>query len=535
MLEMLLLDHPDRAYVTDLISSLRIGADVLMQREPQVSFECKNLQSANKDPLTVDRLIAVEVERGYLSGPYDVLPFYIYRVNSVGLSYGKYTKKARLIVDCSSPHENDKHPSINSLINKEDCTLKYIRIDDAIIAIHKSGRKSKLCKVDVTDAFKIYPIRQDLWRWHCIKWRSKYYFFMRLCFGSRISCKIFDKLSRAISWIATRHYQIETIFHLLDDFLTVDDPAYPAHVTMDNLKRLFSDLNIPLAEHKTSGPTTCLEFLGIILDTQAMEARLPLEKLERIYNLIESLSRRHTVTKVELLQILGHFNFAARVIPIGRSFVSHMIELSTKVKQLHHHITIDHECREELRMWVSFLKDWNGVSIFLEPTVTDAFDLELFTDSSGTLGFGAYWQGKWFQGRWPENIRVDTDPSISMAFLELFPICICALLFGPLWCTKRILVHCDNQATVHIIRKSRSRSPPVNQLMRELSLAMARYNFAITAQYIKSGDNNIADALSRFQMRRFRMLAPHAEATPLQIPRHMWDLLQQTALYGRQH
>jgi hypothetical protein len=35
---------------------------------------------------------------------------------------------------------------------------------------------------------------------------------------------------------------------------------------------IFNRLNIPLATHTTLNPTTCLEYLGIILDTEKLEA-----------------------------------------------------------------------------------------------------------------------------------------------------------------------------------------------------------------------------------------------------------------------
>ena len=41
-------------------------------------------------------------------------------------------------------------------------------------------------------------------------------------------------------------------------------------------------LGIPLAIEKVEGPAMVLDFLGIVLDTERMEARLPKDKLERI-------------------------------------------------------------------------------------------------------------------------------------------------------------------------------------------------------------------------------------------------------------
>ena len=76
-----------------------------------------------------------------------------------------------------------------------------------------------MCNTDVSDAFKLVPIHPSLWPYQAIKWQGKYYFYTCLVFGSRSS------------------------------------------------------------PHKTVGATTCLEYLGIILDSTSLEARFPVNKI----------------------------------------------------------------------------------------------------------------------------------------------------------------------------------------------------------------------------------------------------------------
>jgi hypothetical protein len=122
------------------------------------------------------------------------------------------------------------------------------------------------------------------------------------------------------------NYEISIIFHLLDDFLTVQPSNTSGHKTMALLNMIFNRLNVPISEKKAIGPTTCLEYLGIILDTGSMEARLPEDKVSRIIDFIESFLRNRSVRKRELLQLLGHFNFAARVVLPGRPFVAYLMK-----------------------------------------------------------------------------------------------------------------------------------------------------------------------------------------------------------------
>jgi hypothetical protein len=48
----------------------------------------------------------------------------------------------------------------------------------------------------------------------------------------------------------------------------ISSSNYTAERTMGLTTMIFNRLNIPLATHKTLGPTICLEYLGIILDKE---------------------------------------------------------------------------------------------------------------------------------------------------------------------------------------------------------------------------------------------------------------------------
>ena len=118
-------------------------------------------------------------------------------------------------------------------------------------------------------------------------------------FGSRSSPKMFDWLSQAICWIAHHNYGIDFILHLLDDFLTVDSPNVTADRTMAILSLIFNRLHIPIAPHKTVGPTVELQYLGIILNTSTMQAKLPKEKILRI-NILDRYESKNSISKRDI-------------------------------------------------------------------------------------------------------------------------------------------------------------------------------------------------------------------------------------------
>ena len=160
--------------------------------------------------------------------------------------------------------------------------------------------------------------------------------------------------------------------------------------TMALLTLILNKLGLEYSLPKTVGPTTSLEYLGIILDTQAMECRLPEDKLFRTYTMVKEFWGKSKCTQQELLSMLGHLGFAARVVPPGRTFMFRLFLAAYSVTKLYHRVYLNREAKADLAMWSGFLGDWNGVSLFLEPTETTSVDMDLFTDAAGSIGFGGY-------------------------------------------------------------------------------------------------------------------------------------------------
>ncbi|XP_069129257.1 uncharacterized protein [Argopecten irradians] len=144
-----LRDHPDRHFVEYLCDGLTYGFDTLVPDIPLPSKVCKNLQSALKDSDTVTELIHKEVIKGFLQGPFHALPFSSYRVSPIGVAYGKYSGKPRLIVDLSSPHEDDDHPSFT---------------DGEVPQVSSRGQQPAVCRTNSIRGFLgLTPIVDNLW------------------------------------------------------------------------------------------------------------------------------------------------------------------------------------------------------------------------------------------------------------------------------------------------------------------------------------------------------------------------------------
>ena len=91
-------------------------------------------------------------------------------------------------------------------------------------------------------------------------------------------------------------------------------------------------------------------------------------------------------------------------------------------------------------MWLNFLNHWNGVSLFLGGDVLSSPDLQLFTDASGSHGYGGYLNGEWSQATWLPQHLLNPTIGISIDWQELFAIYIACYLWGPSWSGKHICV-----------------------------------------------------------------------------------------------
>ena len=91
-----------------------------------------------------------------------------------------------------------------------------------------------------------------------------------------------------------------------------------------------------------------------------------------------------------------------------------------------------------------FIDQWNGIGLFLSPLWETSDALSLFTDASGSLGYGGIFQKRWFQGKWLPCQQLG-QRGVSIVWQELYAINVACHLWGAHWTSKRIHFYYDNQ------------------------------------------------------------------------------------------
>ena len=85
--------------------------------------------------------------------------------------------------------------------------------------------------------------------------------------------------------------------------------------SLSSMLLTFTNLGVPIAANKTEGPSTTLEFMGVILDTVRMEARIPGDKVERIQAFLALYLTKKSCTLRNCNLFLGHWTFFEKLTP----------------------------------------------------------------------------------------------------------------------------------------------------------------------------------------------------------------------------
>ncbi len=143
--------------------------------------------------------------------------------------------------------------------------------------------------------------------------------------GSRSGCVILKSFSEDIQFLADA-WGCGSMSNVLDDFLMVSASKQVSDGRLSAFLSLCRLLGIPVVVEKNE-TGTCLVFLGIMLDTIRMEARLPQDKLQKCLRLIQSYIQLQKISFKQLESLAGQLNFACKVVRPGQPFLHWLYNL----------------------------------------------------------------------------------------------------------------------------------------------------------------------------------------------------------------
>ena len=268
-----LVSHPDSDFASRVLDILDNGASTGYEG-PERQIESPNWPSTVKFAAAVQADIKSDLEKGRKVGPFHSPPLENFVVSPLGAFARKRSGKVRVIHDLSWPPQR----SVNDGIDRDQCSLKYISVDNAVAACAENeSEEPVMAKLDLAEAFKHIVVNPRDWHllgsvWDpaCINQPGpkEYYFSTVLEFGMRSSPVLFDHVAAALQYIMIRSGASEHTLRYMDDYITISGDIRSCQASLDIMIECCHKAGFEIQPSKVTAPDTCIEFLGVIIDTK---------------------------------------------------------------------------------------------------------------------------------------------------------------------------------------------------------------------------------------------------------------------------
>ncbi|XP_073405955.1 uncharacterized protein [Dendrobates tinctorius] len=262
---------------------------------------------------------------------------------------------------------------------------------------------------------------------------------------------------------------------------------------MSALERLGWLLNIKKSRLQ---PMRVQQFLGLILDYEKQECRLPPEKLVRLHYHVLNASNNPTMSLRRAMSLLGSLSSCIPAVQWAQ-FQSRTLQGEVLAHQrvlggyLEGQLTLSRNTRESLEWWLDKDNLSRGV-----PWEYDIF--RIITTDASPSGWGAHMSEILVQGLW-EHHQIEMSSNLKeLTAVEQAAKRLLVYLQG-----HHVRVFSDNQVTVaYINHQGGTRSKPLMNVAERLFQLAERHFLSLTALHIKGKENITADFLSRNLLRQ---------------------------------
>ena len=420
------------------------------------------------------------------------------QVHSLG-AVPKPNGSVRHITDCSMPR---KH-SVNNFMKSTFSTFSFSTIDNVISSVKKD---CYMATIDLQDAYRSVPISPSDRKHFGLLWDFNdgdgptYLTDNFLCFGSRCSAFIFNRLTYAVSrYMNEKGY---CCYNYLDDFIVIGASYDESCRGQNFLIPTLRNLGFYISWKKLSSPTQHCRYLGIDIDSVDQKLLLPADKIIKFQRELAFWSSKRTATKLQLQRLCGILNFCCKVVRGGRIYMFHMIQLLKLFKDKQK-IYLPKSFHDDISWWATFAEYFNGTADFFDPVDNS---VELYTDACLTglaaICFNDYYQAKVIPCAVDEiyyepvsanayNAFVPLEHAANINVLELIAVLVALHRWSDDFRNCRIICYCDNLQVCYNLAKDKTCNMLSNRCLREIFWLCVRNNIYMSPAYID------ADYLSR--------------------------------------
>lgn len=147
---------------------------------------------------------------------------------------------------------------------------------------------------------------------------------------------------------------------------------------------------------------TCITILGIVLDSEKLQARLRADKRYKTLTLLDEWSAKCFCKCCRLESLIAHLHHACKVALQGRTFLCRMINLLCAFRHDDHPIRLNQESGQDLISAGGRSCSKLGMAsvFFCLPIWVPIPDFQVSLDAACSLGYGAIFKSCWFSGAW---------------------------------------------------------------------------------------------------------------------------------------
>jgi len=231
-------------------------------------------------------------------------------------------------------------------------------------------RDDWLTSIDVADAYPHVLIHPEDRRYVRFIWEGVHYQFRAVCFGLASAPRMFTKIMRPIMALL-RAAGIRSVVYLDDIFLMAPSRGDSLEKTQRAVDTLvhFGFLVSPKSE---LDPRRVQDFLGMTVDSHAMELRVPHKKVKNFKDAVRRCLQRNAAGSLslrELAGVLGKITAMTPAVLPARLLSRHLLDCKNRAMATGDTIRweacvhLDQAARVELEEWQHLLDHWNGRSV----------------------------------------------------------------------------------------------------------------------------------------------------------------------------
>ena len=479
----------------EICQFLQFGFPLGLSQEVFLEPSLKNHQSAYCYYTFIDSFLHKEVSKLGVAGPLSHPPFKPTMLSPM-MTSPKNPSSRRPVFDASfGDWSLNENTPVKSYMGG-DYNFKFPTVLDLADLIVQQGKGCLLWKRDLSRWFLQLPVDPADYDKLGFVWRGKFWWFVSFVWGCRHAGYAGQRVSSAILHILKKKGSALGCSELFNAVVYMDDFAgcesgTRATDAFEALGSLLVELGIQESVDKACSPSTTMKFLGVEFDTISMSMRVDEAKLQEITALSKTWARKTVATKQQLQSILGKLMWVSKVVRFSRCFVARIISILKGLRTQKQKVTLNEETRKDFLWWSEFLPVFNGVEMLVPDTVFCS------VIGDATLHGGGSWnerEKEFFSRPFPLHLK---DPKIYIHLKEFLVTIAATKLWGHLWAGKRIAVYCDNEAVVKTMVYQKPQDSDLQRCVREFLFLACKFHFQPIFLRISTGDNDIADFISR--------------------------------------